>query len=87
MCRSYNVLYLGEVVKNIEAALGDGDVHGVFGADVDSCPRFRKNDKVVSVNRTPVLDRVVLHLQEQRQQQQLKVVHQVFLPLIVIKLI
>lgn len=53
-------------MKDIEAALGDGDVHGVFGADVDGRARLRKNDKVIPVNRTPVLDRVVFYLRGER---------------------
>lgn len=61
--------YLGEVVEDVEAALGDGDVHGVFGADVDGSARFRKKNKVISVNRTPVLNGVVFHLDKQQQQQ------------------
>lgn len=58
--------YLCEVVEDVQAALGDGDVHGVFGADADNCLRFWQDDKVVSVNGTPVLDWVGLHLKEKR---------------------
>lgn len=61
------MLYLGEVVEDVEAALGDGDVHSVFGADADGRARFRKNDKVVSMNGTLVLDWVVFHLKEKRK--------------------
>lgn len=68
------MLYLSEVVEDVEAALGDGDVHGVLGADADGCLRFRENDKVVSVNWTLVLDRVALHLQEQTQEHHLNTV-------------
>ncbi len=53
-------------MKDTEAALGDGDVHGVFGADVDGRARFRKNDKVIPMNGTPVLDRVVFYLKGER---------------------
>lgn len=49
-------------MKDIQAALGDSDVHSIFGTDADGHSRFRKNDKVVSMNRTLVLDRVILHL-------------------------
>lgn len=62
--RCGDVLYLSEVVQDVEAALRDGDVHGVFGADVDGCARFWKNDKIIPVDGTLVLDRVVLHLKE-----------------------
>lgn len=58
--------HLGEIIEDIKAALGYGNVHCVFGGDVNGCPRLWKNYEVVSVNRTLVLDGVVLHLQEQR---------------------
>ena len=65
VCRRCNdVLYLSKVVQDVQAALRDGDVHGVFGADVDGCARFWKNDKVIPVDGTLVLDRAVLHLKE-----------------------
>lgn len=63
------MLYLGQVVEDSEAALGDGDVHSVFGADVDGSARFGQNDEAVSVDRTLVMDRVVLYLQGEEQQQ------------------
>ena len=56
------MLYLGKVVEDVEAGLGDCDIHGVFGADVDGCAWLRKNYKVISMNRTLVLDWVVLNL-------------------------
>lgn len=60
------MFHLGEIIEDLKAALGYGNVHCVFGADVDGCPRFRKNYKVVSVNWTLVLDWVGLHLQKQK---------------------
>lgn len=60
------MLYLGKVVEDTEAALGDSDVHSIFGADADGGARFRHNDKVISMNRTFILDRVVFHLKEKR---------------------
>lgn len=49
-------------MKDTKSTLRDGDVHYVFGADADGRARFRQDDKLISVNRTLVLDRVGLHL-------------------------
>jgi len=54
--------YHGQVVEDVEGALGDSDVHGVFGADVDGCARLGEDDKVISRHGALVLHRVVLHL-------------------------
>lgn len=59
--------YLGQVLENGEAAFGDGDVHGVFGADADDGARFRKEYEVISVHGTLVHDWVVLDLLENHQ--------------------
>lgn len=60
-------MYLGEVLENVEAALRDGDIHGVFGADVNDSARFRKEYEVISMNGAFVMDWIVFHLQEQKQ--------------------
>lgn len=49
-------------MKDTERAPREGDVHDVCGADADGSARLRQNDEVISVNRTPVLDRVRLYL-------------------------
>lgn len=61
--------YLGQVVEDAEGALGDSDVHGVFGADVDGCAGLGENDKVISRHGALVLHRVVLHLPCRTKQQ------------------
>ena len=55
-------LYLGQVGEDVEAGLGDGDVHGVFGTDVDGSSRFRNINEVITRHRAFILERVVLHL-------------------------
>lgn len=54
--------HLGQFLKDTDAALGDGDVHGVFGADVDQHARFRNKCEVITMNRTFVYGSIVLHL-------------------------
>ena len=57
-------LYLGQVGEDVEAGLGDGDVHGVFGADVDGSSRFRNINEVVTWHGAFILNWVVLHLHD-----------------------
>lgn len=59
------VRYLAEVVEDIEAALRHSDVHGVLGADADSCAWFRQNYEVVSMDWTLVMDGTGLYLHGQ----------------------
>ena len=63
-------LHLGQVAEDAEGALGHGDVHGVPGADVDGRARLRENHKVVPRHRALVLDRVVLHLPAEEEEEQ-----------------
>lgn len=58
------VSYLGEVIKDVKAALGNSNVQGIFGVDVYCCPRLRKDYEIISMNRTLVLHWVIFHLQE-----------------------
>lgn len=60
--RLFSWRHLGQVVEDVQAALGHSDVHDVLRADVDRSPGFRQDDKVVSVNGALVLDWVVFHL-------------------------
>lgn len=50
-------------MEDVQAALGNRDVHDVLRADVDRHTRFWKDDKVVAVYGALVLDRVVFHLE------------------------
>lgn len=55
-------VHLGEVAKDIQAAFGQRDVHGVFGADVDACARFRQHYEVITRNRALIPNRIILYL-------------------------
>lgn len=55
-------VHLSEVVKDIQAAFGQCNVHGVFGADVDACARFRQYYEVITRNRALIPSRVILYL-------------------------
>lgn len=61
-------VHLGEVMKDIQGAFGQRDVHGVFGADINGCARFRQHYEVITRYRALIPNRVILYLTSQTKQ-------------------